>query len=131
MELEDQITRFTRDRGYAPRVICASQMDKDELLETWKRYALLLSEREGYSYTLFKLATDGYLLTRSCEQDFFHHFPGNGWFLRPVGWYLGSTHLGWTIGHSPNQMRWFFARWRMGDPPYRDHMLNEINHMCL
>jgi hypothetical protein len=94
MELEDQITRFTRARGYAPRVICASRRGEDEMLEAWQRYALLLSEQEGYSYTLFKLTTRGYLLTRACEQDFFHHFPGSGWFLRPVGWYLGSTHLG-------------------------------------
>jgi hypothetical protein len=142
MELEEQIARFAMLRGYPPRIIlqlpkvlshseatlCApgyegfesspflstarDPIGEGEARENWKRYALLVSKQEGYSYTLVQQTTDGYLLLRTCEQDFFHQFPGTEW-LRPRGWYLGSTHLGWTH----NQLRWFFMWWRMGAPP--------------
>jgi hypothetical protein len=110
MELE-QITRFTTQRGYPPRIISALPSGKGEVGD-WVEYALFVSKQEGYSYTLVLLTTDKYLLLRTCEQDFHHLLPGSGWFLRPEGQYLGWTHLGWTHG----QLQWFFTWWRTGDP---------------
>ncbi len=102
--MEQQCLNFARLRGYPPRIVDTLPTSEGTAQE-WEKHALLLSEREGYSYTLFLLAIDRYLLLRTCEQDFHYLLPGSGGFLRPSGQYLGWTHLSWVHG----RLEWFFT----------------------
>lgn len=101
--MEQQRLNFTRARGYPPRMIDTLPTGEGTI-EEWERHALVLSEREGYSFTLVQQLQGRYLLLRACEiaQGY---SPKSEWFLQPTGRYLGQTHLGWTY----NQLRWFFS----------------------
>ncbi len=103
--MEQQRLNFTRARGYPPRIVDALPTGEGTT-EEWERHALLLSEREGYSFTLVQQVQAGYLLLRACELAP-SYLSKSEWFLRPTGRYLGQTHLGWM--HS--QLRWFFSWW--------------------
>lgn len=103
-------------REFAPCTIASLPEESvDATVEAWKAYAVTVSERYGYAYTLFELAESGYLLVKSCEQDFFHFFPDfSGKFLRPEGRHLGFTTLVWW----DHELFWTFRDWPAGPKVY-------------
>lgn len=108
-------TEARGEREPAPRTIeCLPEGYDAESVEAWKAYAVVASERYCYAYTLFELAAGGYLLVKSCEQDFFHFYPNSSLYLRPEGRHLGFTMLIWR----DHELHWTFWDWPAGPKEY-------------